>query len=86
MDFSEYYVAYFDVLGYKEAFKKSKDISAQLIKSIGSSIVLMKAILSIINTPPMNQLKRILKLNTRFFQTIFLFVIRERQIHYLQFL
>ena len=49
MEFSEYYVAYFDVLGYKEAFKKSEDISAQLVKSIESSIDLMKKIVSIIN-------------------------------------
>ena len=50
MDFSEYYVAYFDVLGYKEAFKKSEDISAKLIESIESSIDLMKKIVSIHNT------------------------------------
>lgn len=49
MEFSEYYVAYFDVLGYKDAFKKSADISAQLVKSIESSIDLMKKIVSIIN-------------------------------------
>ena len=52
MEFSEYYVAYFDVLGYKEAFKKSEDVSAKLVKSIESSILLMRAILSIVNTPP----------------------------------
>lgn len=52
MEFSEYYVAYFDVLGYKEAFKKSEDISAHLVKSIEASILLMRALLSIINTPP----------------------------------
>ena len=50
MEFSEYYVAYFDVLGYKEAFKKSKDISAKLIESIESSIGMMKDIVSIHNT------------------------------------
>lgn len=49
MEFSEYYVAYFDVLGYKEAFKKSEDISAQLVKSIESSIDLMKKIVPIVN-------------------------------------
>ena len=38
MDFSEYYVAYFDVLGYKEAFKKSEDISAKLVEAIEQSI------------------------------------------------
>ena len=51
MEFSEYYVAYFDVLGYKEAFKKSEDVSAKLIESIKSSIDLMKQIVSIINAP-----------------------------------
>lgn len=51
MEFSEYYVAYFDVLGYKEAFKKSEDISEKLIESIESSIDLMKKIVSIINAP-----------------------------------
>ena len=49
MEFSEYYVAYFDVLGYKEAFKKSEDISAQLVKSIESSIDLMKKIVFAVN-------------------------------------
>ena len=49
MEFSEYYVAYFDVLGYKEAFKKSEDISAQFVKSIESSIDLVKTIISIVN-------------------------------------
>ena len=56
MDFSEYYVAYFDVLGYKEAFKKSEDISATLIESIESSIDLMKDVVSIVNTPVDNDL------------------------------
>ena len=50
MEFSEYYVAYFDVLGYKDAFKKSEDISAKLIESIESSIGMMKDIVSIHNT------------------------------------
>lgn len=49
MEFSEYYVAYFDVLGYKEAFKKSEDISAKLIESIESSIDVMKKIVSLAN-------------------------------------
>lgn len=49
MEFSEYYVAYFDVLGYKEAFKKSKDISAKLIESIEQSIDVMKQIVSVVN-------------------------------------
>lgn len=52
MEFSEYYVAYFDVLGYRDAFKKSEDVSAKLVKSIESSILLMRALLSIVNTPP----------------------------------
>ena len=50
MEFSEYYVAYFDVLGYKEAFKKSEDVSAKLIDAIESSIGMMKDIVSIHNT------------------------------------
>lgn len=50
MEFSEYYVAYFDVLGYKEAFKKSEDISAKLIESIESSIDMMKDLVSIYNS------------------------------------
>ena len=50
MEFSEYYVAYFDVLGYKEAFKKSKDFSAKLIDAIEFSIKIMKEIVSIHNT------------------------------------
>ena len=50
MEFSEYYVAYFDVLGYKEAFKKSKDFSAKLIDAIEFSIKIMKKIVSIHNT------------------------------------
>jgi hypothetical protein len=49
MEFSEYYVAYFDVLGYKEAFKKSEDVSAKLVKSIEDSIDLMKKIVPIVN-------------------------------------
>ena len=50
MEFSEYYVAYFDVLGYKEAFKKSEDVSAKLIDAIEFSIKIMKEIVSIHNT------------------------------------
>ena len=50
MEFSEYYVAYFDVLGYKEAFKKSEDISAKLVDAIEFSIGMMKDIVSIHNT------------------------------------
>jgi hypothetical protein len=50
MEFSEYYVAYFDVLGYKDAFKKSEDVSAKLIDAIEFSIKIMKEIVSIHNT------------------------------------
>ena len=49
MEFSEYYVAYFDVLGYKDAFKRSEDVPAKLIESIESSIDLMKKIVFAIN-------------------------------------
>ncbi len=51
MEFSEYYVAYFDVLGYKDAFKKSGDVSAKLVDAIEFSIGMMKDIVSIVNTP-----------------------------------
>ena len=49
MEFSEYYVAYFDVLGYKEAFKKSENDAVKLIESIESSIDLMKKIVQAVN-------------------------------------
>ncbi len=49
MEFSEYYVAYFDVLGYKEKFKKSEDISKKLVEGIESSIEMMKKIVLIHN-------------------------------------
>ena len=49
MEFSEYYVAYFDVLGYKEAFKKSEDVSAKLVEAIESSIKTTKDLVSIFN-------------------------------------
>ena len=50
MEFSEYYVAYFDVLGYKEAFKKSEEVSVKLVRSIEKSIDLTKKIVSIVNS------------------------------------
>lgn len=51
MDISEHYVAYFDVLGYKEAFRKSEDVSVKLIQSIESSINLLKSFILICNKP-----------------------------------
>ena len=57
MEFSEYYVAYFDVLGYKDAFKKSEDISAKLVEAIEQSIDLMKQIVSIVNDPSIDTLE-----------------------------
>lgn len=50
MEFSEYYVAYFDVLGYKEAFKKSGDVAENLVEAIEFSIGVMKDVVSIHNT------------------------------------
>lgn len=50
MEFSEYYVAYFDVLGYKEAFKKSGNVAQELVDGIEKSIELMKSIVSITNS------------------------------------
>ena len=49
MEFSEYYVAYFDVLGYKETLKKSENDAVKLIESIESSIDLMKKIVQAVN-------------------------------------
>ena len=72
MEFSEYYVAYFDVLGYKEAFKKSEDVSAKLIDAIEFSIKIMKEIVSIHNTTILGEsTEKKLKLNTKFFQIMF---------------
>ena len=67
MEFSEYYVAYFDVLGYKDAFKESKDISAKLIESIESSIDLMKKIVSIVNTPSKEKIEERAKIEYKIF-------------------
>lgn len=77
MDFSEYYVAYFDVLGYKEAFKKSKDISAKLIESIESSIDLMKDVVSIVNTPLDNITEEIPKIEYKIFSDNVLICCKE---------
>ena len=49
MEFSEYYVAYFDILGYKETLKKSENDAVKLIESIESSIDLMKKIVQAVN-------------------------------------
>ena len=67
MDFSEYYVAYFDVLGYKEAFKKSEDISAKLVEAIEQSIDLMKQIVSIVNDPSIDTLEEKSKIEYKVF-------------------
>ena len=67
MDFSEYYVAYFDVLGYKEAFKKSEDVSAKLVEGIERSIALTKQILSIVNDPSIDPLEEKSKIEYKVF-------------------
>ena len=67
MDFSEYYVAYFDVLGYKEAFKKSDDVSAKLVEAIEQSIDLMKQIVSIVNDPSIDTLEEKSKIEYKVF-------------------
>lgn len=77
MEFSEYYVAYFDVLGYKDAFKKSEDISAKLIELIESSIDLMKDVVSIVNTPLDNITEEIPKIEYKIFSDNVLIGYRE---------
>jgi len=77
MEFSEYYVAYFDVLGYKEAFKKSEDVSAKLIESIESSIDLMKDVVSIVNTPLDNITEEIPKIEYKIFSDNVLICCKE---------
>lgn len=77
MEFSEYYVAYFDVLGYKEAFKKSEDISAKLIESIKSSIDLMKDLVSIHNTTYGESTEKIPKIEYKIFSDNVLIGYRE---------
>lgn len=77
MEFSEYYVAYFDVLGYKEAFKKSENVSAKLIESIESSIDLMKDVVSIVNTPLDNITEEIPKIEYKIFSDNVLICCKE---------
>lgn len=77
MEFSEYYVAYFDVLGYKDAFKKSEDVSAKLIESIESSIDLMKDVVSIVNTPLDNINEEIPKIEYKIFSDNVLICYKE---------
>ena len=77
MEFSEYYVAYFDVLGYKDAFKKSEDVSAKLIESIESSIDLMKDVVSIVNTPLDNITEEIPKIEYKIFSDNVLICCKE---------
>lgn len=77
MEFSEYYVAYFDVLGYKEAFKKSEDISAKMIESIESSIDTMKDVVSIVNTPIDNLTEETPKIKYKIFSDNVLICCKE---------
>ena len=67
MEFSEYYVAYFDVLGYKEAFKKSEDVSAKFVESIERSIGLTKQIVSIFNDPSLESIDEMAKTEYKVF-------------------
>ena len=77
MEFSEYYVAYFDVLGYKEAFKKSEDVSAKMIESIESSIDTMKDVVSIVNTPIDNLTEETPKIEYKIFSDNVLICCKE---------
>ena len=77
MEFSEYYVAYFDVLGYKDAFKKSEDVSAKLIDAIEFSIGMMKDIVSIVNTPIDNLTEETPKIEYKIFSDNVLICYKE---------
>ena len=79
MEFSEYYVAYFDVLGYKDAFKKSADISVKLIKSIESSIDLIKNILLIFNTLSSELAEKMPKIESKIFSDNILICYKEKK-------
>lgn len=77
MEFSEYYVAYFDVLGYKDAFKKSEDVSAKLVDAIEFSIGMMKDIVSIVNTPIDNLTEETPKIEYKIFSDNVLICYKE---------
>lgn len=85
MEFSEYYVAYFDVLGYKEAFKKSDDVSAKLVKSIEDSINLMKQIVSAVNAPYDDSIDEKPEIEYRFFSDNILVCYKEAKHPYSAF-
>ena len=67
MEFSEYYVAYFDVLGYKEAFKKSEEDAVKQIESIESSIDLTKKIVKIVNDAYGDLTEKVLEIEYKIF-------------------
>lgn len=67
MEFSEHYVAYFDVLGYKEAFKKSEDVSLKLAESIESSVKLIRDFVSTVNDSPGDEPEKYAKIKYKVF-------------------
>ena len=79
MDFSEYYVAYFDVLGYKEAFKKSEDISKKLVEGIESSIKTTKDLVSIFNDPSLESIAEMAKIEYKVFSDNVLICRKKRE-------
>lgn len=79
MEFSEYYVAYFDVLGYKETFKKSEDVSAKLVESIERSIGLTKQIVSIFNDPSLESIAEMAKTEYKVFSDNVLICRKKRE-------
>lgn len=79
MEFSEYYVAYFDVLGYKEAFKKSEDISKKLVEGIESSIKTTKDLVSIFNDPSLESIAEMAKIEYKVFSDNVLICRKKRE-------
>ena len=79
MEFSEYYVAYFDVLGYKEKFKKSEDISKKLVEGIESSIKTTKDLVSIFNDPSLESIAEMAKIEYKVFSDNVLICRKKRE-------
>ena len=79
MEFSEYYVAYFDVLGYKDAFKKSEDVSAKLVEGIESSIKTTKDLVSIFNDPSLESIAEMAKIEYKVFSDNILICRKKRE-------
>lgn len=79
MEFSEYYVAYFDVLGYKEAFKKSDDVSAKLVEAIEFSVKKTKELVSIVNGLTNESIDEMAKIEYKIFSDNVLICRKKRE-------